>query len=114
MEMRKLGVAFEPDNPLTALMENSDTGKIREDILDEKVLSAILEFRVELKQLKPVLESIRGVAAQIDTVFSLNLISRLREDGENPAVAIARQAGFQPRENVKMNVGLGRPLVLEG
>ena len=60
-----------------------------------------------------LLYTIKDVATQINTVFSLDLISRLNPDGSMPAIAIAKAAGFAPRPNTKTNVGLGRPLFEE-
>jgi Pyruvate/2-oxoacid:ferredoxin oxidoreductase delta subunit len=109
MALAKLGVEFEPHNPVAALMVDKKTGKINAEVLNEKVLSAILEFKVEIERLKPVLETIKDVSSQIDTVFSLDLISRVNPDGSIPTVAIAKEVGFSPRPNTKTNVGLGRP-----
>ena len=110
MAIAKLGVEFEPNNPVAELMADEKTGKIREEMLNEKVLSAILEFKVEMMKLKDVLTTIKAVAEKIDTVFSLDLISRSYPDGISPALAIAKEAGFSIRPNAKTNVGLGRPL----
>jgi len=109
MTLAELGVEFEPNNPVAALMVDKETGKISEDVLNEKVLSAILEFKVNTEQVKEVLETIKDVATRIDTVFSLDLISRVDPDGTIPVIAIAKEAGFSPRPNTKTNVGLGRP-----
>jgi Pyruvate/2-oxoacid:ferredoxin oxidoreductase delta subunit len=110
MALARAGVEFEPNNPVSALMGDKKTGKIQEDVLNERVLSAIIECKVEIARLKEVLETLRGTAAKIETVFSLDLISRVGLDGTVPTVAIATEAGFSPRPNTKTNVGLGRPL----
>jgi len=109
MAIAKLGVEFEPNNPVAELMVNPKTGKIREEVLNEKVLSAILEFKIEIGKLKEVFATIKSVSEKIETVFSLDLISRVNPDGSTPALAIAKEAGFSPRPNTKTNVGLGRP-----
>lgn len=109
MAIAKLGVEFEPNNPVAELMANRKTGKIREEVLNEKVLSAILEFKIEIGKLKEVFATIKSVSEKIETVFSLDLISRVNPDGSTPALAIAKEAGFSPRPNTKTNVGLGRP-----
>jgi len=113
MALAKLGVEFESKNPVAALMKDPATGAIREEVLDEKVLSAILEFRIKLDRLEEALKAVKEVAARIDTVFSLDLISRVHPDGSMPALDIAKAAGFTPRPNTKTNVGLGRPLFKE-
>jgi NAD-dependent dihydropyrimidine dehydrogenase PreA subunit len=113
MALSKLGVEFEPNNPATALIVDKKTGKINEDVLNERVLSAILEFKIEINRLKDVLYTIKDVSNRIDTVFSLDLISRVDADGSIPTATIAIEAGFTPRPNTKTNVGLGRPLFEE-
>jgi Pyruvate/2-oxoacid:ferredoxin oxidoreductase delta subunit len=113
MALARLGVAFEPLNPVAALMADTGTGKFKEDLLQERVLSAIIEFKIETGRLKGVLAAIKEIARQIDTVFSLDLISRVDADGDIPTTAVALEAGYSPRPNTKTNVGLGRPLFEE-
>jgi len=113
MALARIGVEFEQKNPVAELMTDANTGAIREDVLDEKVLSAILEFRITIDKLEQVLTAIKEVATQIDTVFSLDLVSRVNPDGSMPVLEIAKAAGFTPRPNTKTNVGLGRPLFKE-
>ena len=113
MALAKLGVEFEPNNPLMELMVDKATGKINPEVLNEKVLSAIVEFGISSDRLKEALIVVREVSTQIDTVFSLDLISRVDPDGNMPNLAIAEEAGFTPRPNTKTNVGLGRPLFEE-
>lgn len=113
MALARLGVEFEPRNPVAALMADTKTGKFKEEVLRERVLSAIIEFKIETGRLKGVLTAIKEIARQIDTVFSLDLISRVNADGTIPTTAIAIEAGYSPRPNTKTNVGLGRPLFEE-
>jgi ferredoxin len=104
------GVRFEPQNPLTDLMTDAGTGTLREDILNEKVLSCIIEFDVSVEDLTKVLARMREVAQQIDTVFAVDLISVVNEDGSIPTVPIVQSLGLQPSIAGKTNVSLGRPL----
>lgn len=113
MALARVGVEFEPKNPVAELMQDAKTGVFREDVLNEKVLSAILEFRVKIDRLEEVLKAVKAVAPKIETVFSLDLISRIHSDGSLPALEIAKAVGFTPRPNTKTNVGLGRPLFKE-
>jgi NAD-dependent dihydropyrimidine dehydrogenase PreA subunit len=107
------GVKFEKHNPLTQLMVDENTGKFKEDCLQEKVLSAIVEFDCLEEQVVPILTAIKEVAKDLDTVFSLDICSRTREDGTVPSEELAKKAGFTPSLNGKTNVGLGRPLAEE-
>ena len=113
MAVARLGVEFEPQNPLTVVMADPKAGKFKQEVMGERVLSAILEFRIGNERVKEVLKALKEVSSKIDTVFSLDLISRVGKDGSIPNASIAREAGFPPRPNTKTNIGLGRPLAKE-
>ena len=104
------GVVFALQNPVTSLITDTFTGSMEPDILGERVLSAIIEFSVELDRLADVLTKIKTAAENIDTVFSLDLINRVDPDGGIPAIPIAVSAGFMVGIQNKTNLGLGRPL----
>lgn len=109
--LARLGVQFEEANPLTVLMPDPSTGHLREDVLNERVLSAIIEFKAPFEMLPEVVSVVRRVAPELDTVFSWCLISRVSPDGTIPAVPLLAEQGIQPRPNAKINMGLGRPLI---
>ena len=102
-------IKLEPCNPLKPLMENEEEGTIQDKYLNERVLSAIVEFELERERLEEVLSAIKEVSKELDTVFSLDLAGRLEEDNTLPAAEIARSIGFDPSINGKTNLGLGRP-----
>jgi len=103
-----LGVAFEERNPLTSLMEDPATGSIRPDILNELVLSTIIEFKVAEERILEVLSALKAAATGIETVFSLGLIHVLPAEGPDELPERVRRAGFMVRPNGKVNLGLGR------
>jgi len=105
-----LGVEFEEDNPTYPLFQDVTEGKLREDILGERVLSAILEFKTTVVKAPQVLKALDKVAREVDTVISVNIASMLEPDGSLLAEKVARDAGFEIRPNGKSNLGLGRPL----
>ena len=105
-----LGVVFEKNNPTYALIADTATGRLKEEVLNEKVLSAIVEFSVTIDKVAPVLKALREVSRQVDTVLSMNMCSLLEPDGTCPAENAVRGAGFEIRPNGKNNIGLGRPL----
>lgn len=106
--LAEIGVHFEPDNPLTELMTDENTGAIREDVKDEKVLSAIVEFLTDHDRLPLALRAIEEAAEEVDTVFSVALIDRLTDDVETPNLRKAVEMGFAAGPSLKMNVGLGK------
>lgn len=103
-----LGGKFEPKNPVTHYM-NPETGEINPEILDEFVISAIIEVEFPLEKLEAVLSSIMEAAKHINSVFSLDVVTKLRDDGSNPVSEILDKIGIFYRPNGKTNVGLGKP-----
>jgi NAD-dependent dihydropyrimidine dehydrogenase PreA subunit len=102
-------VKFEPLNPVTSLID-PETGKLRDPSVGrERVLSAIIEFKTSEEEGLEILRLLKEVSREVETVFSLCVISRCR-DFEIPFRSRMLEAGFQPRINGKTNVGLGRPL----
>ena len=49
----KNDVDFCPENPITFLMENTQTGKINPEVLNERVLSGIIEFEIPVEKARP-------------------------------------------------------------
>ena len=102
------GVAFEKKNPVTSLMRDVATGSIREDILDEKVLSAIVEIKVPVARAEDIIRLVWDVEKRIDTVVSIGAGVRCDERGEDTIVApILARLGYH-LERAKTNIGLGR------
>jgi ferredoxin len=102
-----LGVRFEAMNPVTTLMADAARGTIRPDILDEKVLSAIVEIKVPLERVPAVLACVREVARRIDTVVAVGVSTRCDPDGAEPLRALLEREGY-PAYRGKTNLGLGR------
>lgn len=110
MAVCALDVEFEPCNPVTSMMANVKTGEFREDLLNEKVLSAIIEFGLKTEQLPELFDILKRVETEIDSVFSLDVACLLNPDGSNPTASSIAEAGLWVAANGKTNVGLGRPL----
>lgn len=108
-ELSKLDIVFDPDNPLTYLMEDSKTGTLRREVLDESVISAIIEFKTPLERCVEVMKALETISHHIDTAFSVGVISRVGEDGMIPAALLLEKEGFQIRPNGKTTLNLGRP-----
>jgi len=106
--LARAGVAFEKKNPVTSLMSDVASGTIREDILDEKVLSAIVEIKVPVERAEEIIRLVWDVEKQIGTVVALGVGVRCDQDGEENVVApVLEKLGYK-LERAKTNIGLGR------
>src|SRR5712692_8995309 len=85
--LAKADVAFEKKNPITSLMTDVATGTLREDILGEKILSAIVEIKVPVERTEEIIHLVRAVEKEGDTVIALGVGTRCDEDGEENVVA---------------------------
>jgi len=126
-ELARMGVQFEAKNPISHLMTDKSTGQIREDILDEKILSGIVEIKTTLDQVESVLGTVEDVNRRIDTVTAVGISTRCDDSGEETRLAQVLEdltrcddSGEETRlaqvledlgygaERAKTNMGLGR------
>jgi hypothetical protein len=106
--LASMGVAFEKKNPITHLMTDTSTGDLREDLLNEKILSAIVEIKTTIHEAPAVLETVRKVNLEIDTVTAVGISTRCDADGEDRLLApILDEMGLR-YYRAKTNMGLGR------
>jgi hypothetical protein len=113
MAMAELKPHFERENPVTQLMSNLETGQLREEVLDEKVMSAIIEMKTKLDRIPQFLAALEEVQREVDTVITVGVASRCLPNGEIPHEKWVRDAGYELSPNGKTNLGLGRPLFQE-
>ena len=113
MALAKLGVEYEDCNPLTHLMEDRNLGTFKEEYKQERVVSAIVEFGAKIEQTEEILKTVKEVAKELHTVFSLDLICCFDENGTIPVLPTLQKIGMNPRTNAKVNLGMGRPYVIE-
>ena len=108
MALARIGVVFEASNPITHLMIDKDVGALQEDLLDEKILSAIVEIKTQLAEVKTVLHTVSDMATKIDTVIAVGVSTRCDDSGEDPRLApLLEELGYR-FERAKTNMGLGR------
>lgn len=101
-------VSFEKRNPVTSLMTDTSSGTIREDILGEKVMSAIVEIKVPMERTEEIIRLVWDVEKRLNTVVSIGVGTRCEDDGEERTIApILERLGYR-LERAKTNVGLGR------
>ena len=98
---------FEKKNPVTNLMSDVATGAIREDLLGERVLSAIVEIKVRTEQVPEVMREVEAAAAESETIISVGAATRCGPEGEDDLGAMLEQHGYTAFRG-KTNLGLGR------
>ena len=102
-----MGTAFEERNPVTHMMSDRKTGTLRDDILNEKILSAIVEFKTTIAEASAVLRRVDEVAKTLDTVVAVGVSTRCDERGGSALDALLGEEGFSWVRG-KTNLGLGR------
>ena len=111
MTMMGAGIGYElaEENPVTHFMSDKKTGKLRDDVLNEKATSAIIEGKCKLEKLPEALKALREAAEKVDTVFSVEVITKVTPEGEVPIKTVLEELGYWFSINSKNNMGLGLP-----
>lgn len=104
------GATFESGNPVFQMMTNTQTGDIREDVLDEKVLSCIVELTMPLKETGRLLGEVKEICKSVETVISIGLSTVCDQDGNDAIKEILLAEGFEIGW-AKVNLGLGRKTI---
>jgi hypothetical protein len=110
MKVVSLGGDFASYNPVVALMDKS-TGALKEEVLNEKVLSAIAEFIVPREKALDVLEKLLTfINAELESVATISVISRNDETGGHSFLraleAHGKLYGYAVYPNGKVNIGI--------
>jgi hypothetical protein len=105
-------VPFEKKNPVTALMlmpgGDMTTGTLPPEVLNEKVLSCIVEIKVPLERAEEVIDLVARVEKGLGTVMALGAGTRCESDGDERRLqAILARKGYNP-QRAKTNTGMGR------
>lgn len=110
MALASAGLKFEELSPLTAILKDTKTGVIVEEVRDERLLSIIVEGTIPEAGFPQVIAALRAVEKEINTVFSLGVISRVDASGKASFLTQLDSIGLPQPFRGKVNVGLGRPL----
>jgi len=102
-----VGATFEEGNPVAQMMTNKDQGDLREDILDEKVLSCIVEITVPLDETSRILSILKEICKTVETVISIGVSTVCDNQGNDVVKDILIQEGYEIGW-AKLNLGFGR------
>ena len=109
--MAKAGfMKIEPENPFNDMIQNYETGDLKPELMGEKVLSAIMEFKITPDRFGLALRTIKEAAKEVDSVFVVDVITRLEPGLTVPKeiLEMIEAEGYTRRPNAKINMGLGR------
>jgi ferredoxin len=104
------GAELEEKSTIRGFLTDQEKGILREELKNERVLSCIVEAKVPLGNLEETLNSIKRVTPEIDTVFTLGLITRMENGFVSPIEPVLNKMGLEVRMNSKLNLGMGKPL----
>jgi len=94
-----------PNNPITALIADRTTGALRPEVLDEKIISCVLEFVIPDTAAAELMELVHQLSAEVDTVFSLSVALRADESGRSKLRDLFGPDVFC-LPNAKLNIGM--------
>lgn len=107
----KHDVKYEVNNPLTAFIIDKATGIMDPTLMNEKILSGIIEFSIEVKNLENLLKDVKEESYYVDTVFSVCIISKVDNENKSSVEDLLISRGYNIKAaSSKTNLGLGRPL----
>jgi len=107
------GVAFEAKNPITHLMTDQSKGDLKPDLLNEKILSAIVEIKTAVERVPELLETIDQLSREVNTVLAVGVSTRCGPDGEERTLSALLDEHGYTYHRAKTNLGLGRATNIE-
>jgi hypothetical protein len=101
---------IEKHNPIHSMIADEATGDLKPELLDERILSAIIEMQVGWDELGGILRTIKEVAKEVDGVFCVDVFTVVGPRLKIPEEVLEsiRAEGFTWRPNAKINMGFGR------
>jgi ferredoxin len=106
--LARLRVSFQKENPITYLMADQSTGEFRPELLDEKILSGIVEIKTPVGQVPEVLGLVDRISRELNTVIVVGVSTRCDADGEDKALSPLLEKHGYSYQRAKTNLGLGR------
>jgi hypothetical protein len=98
-----------PQNPIAALVENPETGALKSDVLNEKVISCVIEFLLPSSAAGELMAMVGELSGEVDSLFSVSVALRADEQGQHHFEEI-----FGPEvvhfPNAKVNIGAAQNL----
>jgi hypothetical protein len=94
-----------PHNPISALIDDPETGALKPEVLDEKIISCVIEFVLPDTAADELLTMVRTLSEEVESVFSLSVALRADEQGQSPFEELFGTDVFC-LPNAKVNIGM--------
>ena len=107
------GFQMVEDNPVASLVADSKTGALQPEILDEKVISVLIEFIVPRTAARELMTILGELSDEVTTVFNVSVALRAKEDGLSPLSDLFGP-GIGSLPNGKVNLGLAEGIAEGG
>jgi ferredoxin len=92
-------------NPITELMADQATGVLRSEVLNEKIISCVLEFVIPDTAASELMAMVHELSGEVDSVFSLSVALRADGSGRSNFRDLFGPDVFC-LPNAKVNIGL--------
>jgi ferredoxin len=103
-KFRAHGYEVIPQNPIYGLIDDRKTGALKPDILDEKIISCVIEFVLPNTAADELTAMAHELAAEVESVFSLSVALRADEQGRSDFEELFGPDVFR-LPNAKVNIG---------
>ncbi|MFC2066392.1 4Fe-4S dicluster domain-containing protein [Chloroflexota bacterium] len=91
---------------LADIAADTAAGTLMPEVLEERTGWVVLKLVTKEKNVPETIRCLKQVAADIDTVFALGVLSHVSRDGSTIAERAAIESGVTPAVNCKTNIGL--------
>lgn len=92
-------------NPIRALIADSNTGALDTEVLNEKIISCVLEFVIPDSAADRLMQMVHELSDEVDSVFALSVAIKADEDGRSNFRELFGPDVFC-LPNAKVNIGL--------
>jgi len=105
MKFKTRGYDVVEGNPILGLIDDPATGALNPEVLDEKVISAVVEFVMPEGRAGELLTIVRELSNEVDSVFNVCVALRAKGDGASPIDDLFGPDVFR-LPNGKLNIGM--------
>lgn len=99
------GYGVIPQNPIAALIEDPKTGALKPEVLNEKVISCVIEFILPDTAAAEMMAIVQALSGEVESVFSVSIGLRADEQGR-PRFDELFGPGVEHLPNAKVNIGV--------